>query len=112
MGIDKLIEWSANYGLGVVLSILGAICFFKLLIFVLKENSKREDRLAGIIEQHLKALEAGHIQTQQLLMAHDQRAVESSKQIAEALKYQREEHKEMIDSLRQIAQDLSRITVR
>ena len=56
MNFEQVLNCVATYGLGSVLAV--GIAFFLrwILIFVLKENSKREDRLANIIETHIKTL--------------------------------------------------------
>ena len=112
MGFETALNLVVNYGLGIVLAIGIAFMFWRLLLFVLKENSKREDRLAGIIEQHLKALEGGNNQLQQQIMAHDARASEFSKQILEALRYNREEHTEIVRVLKELKEEISDINKR
>ena len=50
-------EWTISYGLGTVLAIGAAFALWNILFYVLKENSKREDRLAGIIEGNLRTVQ-------------------------------------------------------
>ncbi len=85
----------ANYGLGVALSIFIAGFLGWLLRFVLKENAKREDRLATIIENHLHALTESVNRLSQAIAERD-------RQMQEACRYQREEHREMIHLLERL----------
>lgn len=76
--MEQMLNWVVNYGLGNVLALGIAFAFWRILIFVLKENSKREERLAKIIEEHLSELK-------------------------QANSYQRDEHK----SIMKVLEDLS-----
>lgn len=88
-----------TYGLGTLLAVGIAIAFWRILIYVLKENSNREERLAGIIEKDISLLQNSISHVSDLLIQHDSRAVEAIKGINEANQYQRQEHKEMIEIL-------------
>jgi hypothetical protein len=102
MPFENYLKLIVNYGLGIVLAVAIAYMFWRLLLFVLRENSKREDRLAGIIELHLKAVETGNSQMLQLLMEHDKRTME-------AFKYIRDENKEAIGVLREMKSEIEAI---
>jgi hypothetical protein len=65
MTAQTAMDWAANYGLGIVLSIGIAVSFWRLIIFVLKTNQDREarlialsDKLTGVIEKNLVGLQA------------------------------------------------------
>lgn len=88
MDYAKMLDWVINYGLGNVLALFIAVAFWRILIFVLKENAKREDRLAGIIEKHLAGVE------------------DNIEEFKRANEYQREEHKKMIETLDAIIKEL------
>lgn len=84
-----LINMAVTYGLGVVFSIV-------LLWYVLKENSKREERLVNVLDKHLLMID-DHVQIlNRQLLEHDSRAAAAIQQLTEANRYQREEHMAMM----------------
>lgn len=95
----KLLEESTKlanlYGLGVVLSIFIALMLFGLIWYVLKTGAGREKSLSDIINGTVRHMN-------DLLLQHDQRAIDAVKSLAQANEYQRQEHKEMIEVLRDI----------
>ena len=93
--MSQLGTLAANYGLGVALSVFIAGFLAWILRFVLKENAKREDRLATIIENHLHALTESVNRLSQAIAERD-------RQMQEACRYQREEHREMVRLLEKL----------
>ncbi len=89
VSVSELIRMAASNGLGIVLSIIIAVGLGWLLRFVLRENAKREDRLATLIENHLHALTESVNRINQAITEH-------GREEKEANRYQREEHREMI----------------
>ena len=77
----EIIKAAFNYGLGIVLALFIAIVGYYILMFVLKENSKREERLAGIIENDITKV---------------------NNTIEKVSQYHREEHNKMIQTLTEI----------
>ncbi len=108
MDPGSVLQWSATYGLGTVLSVLIAFAFWRTLVYVLRENAKREERLANILENHIQNLtNAVTISTQSLHQTTAQIL-----EIKEANKLQREEHKEMIEVLKMMKHELSVLAVK
>ena len=85
----------ANYGLGTALSVFIAGFLGWLLRFVLKENAKREDRMAGIIGNHLQSLTDAVNRMNESIEKHDSKE-------EEVWRYQREEHSQMIRLLEKL----------
>lgn len=102
MSNQQALDWAVNYGLGVVLSVGIAIAFWRILIFVLKENSKREDRLASIIEMDIKNLES-------TAASNQNSAIDFRKQLMETIRYEREEHRQISEILNGIKSDIQGI---
>jgi len=94
-----LFDWTVSYGLGTVLAIGAAFGLWKLLFYVLRENSKREERLASIIESNLKSVNDGVLEAKNFLLTHEEKEMEWNKQILEALRFQRTEHERIIEAL-------------
>ena len=78
-----------NYGLGVVLSILMAVFLGRILMYVLQQNEKREERLSGLIEIHINGVG-------RKLSEHHEVSISAIASINEANKRQREEHEAML----------------
>ena len=93
--MSQLGALAANYGLGVALSVFIAGFLGWLLRFVLKENAKREDRMAGIIGNHLHSLTEAVNRMNESIEKHDSKE-------EEVWRYQREEHREMIHLLERL----------
>lgn len=103
MSFEKILEWSVTYGLGTVLAFLIAFAFWRTLIYVLKENTKREERLANIIEKHIDSLSTALINVHNsITQSHVQ-----IQELKEANKLQREEHREMIKFLQLMQNEVS-----
>jgi len=88
-------EWldlTVKYGLGIVLSLGAVYALWKITSATMRESSKREERYASLLENHIGAL-------QHLLSTHDQRAVEAISGMQEAHRHQREEHEKMMQAL-------------
>ena len=90
-----MIKAAATYGLGIVLSLLMAGFMGWVIRFILKENAKREERLAGIIERDLVA-------QKNALEQHDRRMSEAAQRTEEANKRQREEHEQLSGKQKQL----------
>lgn len=105
MDPKMVLDWAVNYGLGIVLSILIAIFFAKMLVYVFHENTKREERLAGIIENHIGQLTLSVSSMNQQLLGRESyfREMISSQQKEHV------EHKEMIASLQALQQEIVRL---
>ena len=99
---QELIKSAATYGLGTVLAILMAGFMGWVIRFILKDNAKREERLAEIIERDLIAQKSA-------LEAHDRRVSEATQRAEEAHRRQREEHEEMNRRQNATVQVLERI---
>lgn len=99
MDAKTIFEWTISYGLGTVLAIGAAFALWRILFYVLRENSKREERLAGIIEKNLRSVEDGLEAAKEILVAHEKNEVEWIKQILEALRFQRQEHEKIVEVL-------------
>ena len=99
----SFLDYITQYGLGNVLAVFLALGFWRVLIYVLKENSKREERLAGIVENHLSGLNMTISSVgSNVLVTHNQLI-----ELKDANRLQREEHKEMIEVLRKMSNELS-----
>lgn len=100
-----------TYGLGTVLAIFITFAFWRMLIYVFKENSKREDRLANIIENHIKSLTEsfGNLNTSTVNNFAQTHAYILD--IKEANKLQREEHKEMVKTLQGMQTEMVSLSV-
>jgi hypothetical protein len=105
MGVEQVLNWSITYGLGIVLSVLIAFGAWKVLIYVLKENTKREDRLAGIIENHLGKLDSSMSMLADALKQREGHLED----LKEANRQQRHEHKEIVFSQVEISKILQSI---
>jgi len=93
--VEETARLSQLYGLGIVLSVMIAIAFFWLVWYVLKTTHQRELSLVQLTTTYLAHLH-------ELVLQHDQRAIEAIKAMSEASLHQREEHKEMIALLRDL----------
>lgn len=94
--INQLTQLSAMHGLGVVLSVLITACAGWLMIYVLKENARREERYIHVLDKTLTYLT-------ELLVAHDARAINAITSLEQANRFQREEHQKIVDSLNRIS---------
>ena len=117
MDPKAVLDWSVSYGLGTVLAIGMAFAFWKILTYVFiqsdkreerifTENLKREDRLANIIEIHIKELSLKTDRATEVVLLHNRSETEFLKSLKEADAYQREEHKEITGSLKEITKTL------
>lgn len=102
---DTLLRWTAQYGIGIVFAVLAVIGLYRLTVFVLRENARREERLAGFIERDLNRLQDG-------LRTHDDRAAAAMESIQQANGFQREEHQRMLEALTEITVTLRRLNGR
>lgn len=105
MTVEQILNWTITYGLGIVLSILIAFGAWKVLVYVLKENTKREDRLAGIIENHLGKLDATIAGLASALKEREVHMLD----LKEANRQQRHEHKEFAMNLVEIGKILQSV---
>lgn len=104
--MNELLGWTQNYGLGVVLALAITLFASRLFVFVLKQNAEREERLAAIIEIHIKELASKMNDLSKVVEAHDKNETISLEYTKEAQRYQRQEHKEMTDALIALKQEL------
>ncbi len=66
MEVGKALEATKTYGVETVMLFMVAAFLAWLIVYVLNQNAKREERLAGIIEKELAKLEqADSIQKQE-----------------------------------------------
>lgn len=100
-----IMDWVMTYGLGNVLAIFIAFAFWKIIISVQNSNTKREERLAGIIENHIGGL-TNAIASVNSGVTLTQTQIQELRQ---ATKEEREEHKEMINVLQKMASKLNAI---
>ena len=103
-----ILDWAVSYGLGTLLAVGMALAFWHILLYVLKENSKREDRLASIIEGHLGQLTQSTNRIAESIQATEARFNE----LREANKMQREEHKAIADKLLEVGKILQTLEQR
>lgn len=95
-----------------VVMVLGlAFCFYKLLMFVLAENTKREERLASIIKDDIGGMKAVLNNINSALIAHDQSQTNFIGDIKKSADYARTEHEGMIKTLAVIVEKLTHIKV-
>ena len=114
----KLIEETARlsylYGLGIVLAIIITFAFIGLIWLVLKAHRKDKDdaklRETLLMEKSEKReerlmnfLENGVSHVSQLLIAHDQRAMDYMKESDKAAACRADEHKEMMQVIQHVA---------
>jgi len=102
MNPETLLQWMTKYGISFVFAALSVVGLYRLTLFVLKENAKREERLAGLIEQDLVGL-------QKTLQVHDDRSASAIESIKQANGFQREEHQRMLEALTELTVTLRRI---
>ena len=95
MNLDPLFQWVSNYGLGNFLSILIAVGAWKVLIYVLQENAKREERLASIIAADITGLA-------NILRSRDS----VYKEIESHIRRDEESHKASLEALEAIMMEL------
>jgi hypothetical protein len=91
----EAVKLAWNYGLGIVLAVAIALFLGWLIRYVLRENAKREDRLAGIIENHLHALDESTHKLTNAITEHDRASREGYRQ-------QHEEHREIVKLLERL----------
>lgn len=101
MGVQEALKATETYGVAVVMLFLTASFLAALMVYVLKQNAKREERLttegckreerlANIIEIHLK-------NNFDAIQDHDKKTTAAIAMITEAQKYVRSEHEAMLD---------------
>ncbi len=92
---EGLFKYSVTYGLGIVLSILIALFLFWILRYVLRENSRREERLASIIDGQLKYVLDSITNLALKVSTHDAWEHEVEHRLTVAHEYQKDEHEEI-----------------
>src|SRR4051812_27670078 len=97
-----ILDWTMTYGLGNVLAIFLAFAFWKVILSVQNSNTKREERLAGIIENHIGGLATAIASVNGAIAMTGVQIQE----VKEANRSQREEHKEMIGVLQKMVTEL------
>ena len=102
MGIEQAVKLSGIYGITTVMFFMMAFFLGGLIVYVLKQSAKREERLANIIEIHIA-------QTKTAIDDHDKRAAAAVAVIHEANKYARMEHEGLLESLKVQTKVLSHI---
>ena len=99
---EGLFKYSTSYGLGIVLSILMALYLFWILRYVLRENSRREERLAQIIDGNMGNLLNSMTQMLTQLAAHDSWEHEEAVATNRAHDHQKSEHEELADAIQKV----------
>ena len=92
---EKMISLVATQGLGVVLSII-------IIVYVLRENTKREERLVTVIEKHLVLLDTQLSALSKQFSDYESQICLVSSQVIETNKYQRDEHLAMMRILHEM----------
>ena len=105
---EGLFKYSVTYGLGIVLSILIALFFFWILRYVLRENSRREERLASIIDGQLKYVQDSISNLTLKMTAHDAWEHEIETRISIAHSHQKDEHEDLMIALHKVKGELSK----
>lgn len=82
MDLHEIIQIAAGHGFGAVFAVW-------IVWYVFKENTKREERLAGIIENYLRNIH-------NTLLEHDVKSLEMQKNFESAHDYCKEKHREII----------------
>src|SRR3990167_8711550 len=96
MTIEELMKLAMNYGLGVLLSVFGAIAFWKILNRVFDENAKRDERIASIMDGSIKTLTTAIQNLNSTMIAHNISEMAILAGIQEGNKFQRDEHERII----------------
>ena len=102
MGVEEAVKMSSVYGVTTVMFFLMAFFLGGLIIFVLKQGAKREERLANIIEINIT-------QTKSAIEDHDKRSAEAISMIKETKKYERLEHEAILKAQEQQTKILNHI---
>lgn len=95
MDIERALELSKTYGITTVLLFLTAMFLIWLVIYVLRQNEKRENRLISLTEIHINNLELDFKKQNEATTQFRMSMVEDHRQ-------SREEHRKMIDALDKI----------
>lgn len=103
--VEPLIQASSTYGLGIVLSILMALFLFWVLRYVLRENSRREEKLGSIIEGNMKHLMDQMMTLMQQLSAHDTWEREIDTRTTRAHEHQKGEHEEQLRAIQRLSKE-------
>lgn len=102
MDMLAIFKAASDFGLGIVLPIMGTVFLGWLLKYVLQQNQVRENRLADIIQYQNEYVS-------KTLQQHDERSISAVKKLEEANNYQREEHKAIMEQHTNIILILNRL---
>ncbi len=102
MDPETLLQWMTKYGISFVFAAMAVIGLYRMTLFVLRENAKREERLAGIIERDLVSLE-------KTVERDGERTILGLESIKQANGFQREEHQRMLEALTELTVTLRRL---
>lgn len=95
MDLEKALDLSRTYGITTVLLFLTAAFLAWFVVYVLKQNEKRESRLITLTEIHVNNLEVEFKKQSEATTQFRMSMVEDHRQ-------SREEHRKMIDALDKI----------
>jgi len=95
MDLEKALDLSRTYGITTVLLFLTAAFLAWFVVYVLKQNEKRESRLITLTEIHVNNLEVEFKKQSEVTTQFRMSMVEDHRQ-------SREEHRKMIDALDKI----------
>lgn len=102
MDTPQIIDLVGNVGVPLTIAIVAGIALWKQTIFLQKENTKREERYADIIENHLKT-------SQEILIRHDQRATVAIEGMQRDAAQRQQEHMKMLEALAAITESVRSI---
>ncbi len=88
----ETVELIKSLGFPFAVSVAIGFALWKQTIFILRENAKREERIAGVVETYLVA-------TQRLLTEHDQRMTAAATYAQQLGIQQQSQHVKMLEVL-------------
>jgi hypothetical protein len=86
--------------------IFSVVAVFAMLVYVFRENTRREKEFVKIISDDIKANTAQIASIQSAVNVHDHRTAEAIRKMDESAKVAREKDKEVLDALREITSGL------
>lgn len=105
MDPKHVMDWSVQYGLGIVLSV-GMACFLSwILKYVLMQNQIREERLSSLISKDIATNALAIEKNTKAIEEHDNRSNLAVQSLSEAHRRQREEHEAHRKILENIEQE-------
>lgn len=100
--LQELVPIAAQYGAPTAL-------FVGLLVFVLRENSKREERLVTVIKDDIGGIKTVLNNINTSLIAHDQAQNNYMADLKKANEYGRQEREGIVNTLAVLAEKISNI---